>query len=119
MTVVWAAGNDGGDGSANVTNGPGADPTPGIMSVANYDDAGTGSRDNDLDSSSSRGKDGAPFTYPDISAPGANITSACRPYLPICATGLDTADQAGLELVRSGRAPDTGHRVGTGGGASL
>ena len=33
-----------------------------------------------------------PATYPDISAPGTNITSACRPYLPICSTGLDTAD---------------------------
>ena len=92
VVVVWAAGNDGGDGSANETNGPGADPTPGIMSVANYDDAGTGSRDNDLDPSSSRGLQGSPFTYPDISAPGTNITSACRPYLPICSTGLDTAD---------------------------
>ncbi len=28
-------------------------------------------------------------TWPDISAPGENITSACRPYLVICATGLD------------------------------
>ena len=92
VTVVWAAGNDGGDGTENVTNPYSADPTPGVISVANYDDAGTGSRDNALNSSSSRGQDGDPSTYPDIAAPGTDITSACRVYLPICATGLDTAD---------------------------
>ena len=92
VTVVWAAGNDGGDGSSNEVNPPSQDPTPGVISVANYDDAGAGSRDNDLDSSSSRGLETSVTTYPDISAPGADITSACRPYLPICATGLDLAD---------------------------
>lgn len=92
VTVVWAAGNDGGDGSATMTNPYSVDPTPGVISVANYDDAGTGSRDNALNSSSSRGLAGTVATYPDISAPGTNITSACRVYLPICSTGLDTAD---------------------------
>ncbi len=92
VVVTFAAGNDGGDGSAVATNPFGLDPTPGIISVANYDDANSGTRDNDLDSSSSRGKSGAVATYPDISAPGANITSACRPYLPVCSTGLDTGD---------------------------
>ena len=37
---------------------------------------------------SSRGKAGDQSTYPDISAPGEDITSSCRLYLPICATGL-------------------------------
>ena len=92
VTVVWAAGNDGGDGTAPMTNPYSVDPTPGIISVANYDDAGTGSRDNALNSSSSRGLAGTVATYPDVSAPGTNITSACRAYLPVCATGLDTAD---------------------------
>ena len=92
VTVVWAAGNDGGDGSATMTNPYSVDPTPGVISVANYDDAGTGSRDNALNPSSSRGLAGTVATYPDISAPGTNITSACRVYLPICSTGLDTAD---------------------------
>ena len=50
ITVVWAAGNDGGDGSSNEVNPPSQDPTLGVLSVANYDDAGAGSRDNDLDS---------------------------------------------------------------------
>ncbi|MCW2793846.1 MAG: exported protein of unknown function, putative Peptidase domain [Nocardioides sp.] len=92
VTVVWAAGNDGGDGTAAKTNPYSVDPTGGVISVANYDDAGTASRDNDLDSSSSRGLRSDVSTYPDISAPGANITSACRPWLPVCSTGLDTAD---------------------------
>lgn len=92
VTVVWAAGNDGGDGSDNVTNPYSTDPTPGVLSVANYDDAGSGSRDNALDSSSSRGLRGNTATYPDLAAPGASITSACRVWLPICSTGLDTAD---------------------------
>ena len=92
VTVVWAAGNDGGDGSESVTNPYSTDPTPGVLSVANYDDADSGSRDNALNSSSSRGQAGDVSTYPDLSAPGTNITSACRVYLPICSTGFDTAD---------------------------
>lgn len=92
VTVVWAAGNDGGDGSEPVTNPYSTDPTPGVLSVANYDDAGTGSRDNALAPSSSRGQAGDPATYPDLAAPGTDITSACRPWLAVCATGFDTAD---------------------------
>jgi serine protease AprX len=92
VVTVWANGNDGGDGTSNASNPPGQSPTPGVISVANYDDGGTGTRDNALDPSSSRGENGRPTTYPDVSAPGTNITSACRPYLTVCATGLDTAD---------------------------
>lgn len=84
VTVVWAAGNDGGDGSADVTNPPGKDPTLGVLSVANYNDAGLGTRDGALNSSSSRGAASDPTTFPDISAPGTDITSSCRPQLPIC-----------------------------------
>ncbi|HEX5861320.1 MAG TPA: S8 family serine peptidase [Nocardioides sp.] len=92
VSVVWAAGNDGGDGTDNVVNPYSQDPTPGVLSVANYDDGDQGSRDNALNSSSSRGRAGDPATYPDLSAPGTNITAACRAYLPVCATGFDTAD---------------------------
>ena len=35
---VWANGNDGGDGSTSLSNPPGMDPTPGILSVASYFD---------------------------------------------------------------------------------
>lgn len=92
VTVVWAAGNDGGDGSESVTNPYSTDPTPGVLSVANYDDGDQGSRDNALNSSSSRGLSGDPATYPDLAAPGTNITAACRVYLPVCSTGFDTTD---------------------------
>jgi len=92
VTVVWSAGNDGGYGSTDYVNAASQDPTPGVLSTANYDDGGVGSRDNVLDHSSSRGLAGNPNTYPDLAAPGAWITSACRAWLAVCGTGLDTAD---------------------------
>jgi Subtilase family len=97
VTVTWSAGNgdetnNGGDGSESLTNPPGQDPTGGVIMVANYNDNDSGDPDNELDSSSSRGLAGAVDTYPDLSAPGSLITSACRPYLTVCATGLDTGD---------------------------
>ena len=98
VLTVWAAGNDGGDGSGETqtTNGPGNDPTPGILMVASYDDAGTGTRDGSLSSFSSRGVQGRTGTYPDISAPGDMVLSACRPYLAICnSSGTVPADGPG------------------------
>jgi serine protease AprX len=89
VVTVWANGNDGGDGSASLSNPPGMDPTGGILSVASYNDLGTGTRDGALSDFSSRGKRGDASTYPDISAPGDTITSSCRIYLPVCSTGLD------------------------------
>lgn len=89
VVTVWANGNDGGDGSENLSNPPGQDPTGGILSVASYFDQDTGTRDGVVSDFSSRGLAGDQATYPDISAPGEAITSACRPYLVICATGLD------------------------------
>ncbi|MBD3944245.1 S8 family serine peptidase [Nocardioides ganghwensis] len=86
---VWAAGNDGGDGSTSLTNPPGQDPTGGILSVASYYDQDTGTRDGVVSDYSSRGLATDPSTWPDLSAPGENITSSCRLYLAICSTGLD------------------------------
>jgi serine protease AprX len=88
VVTVWAAGNDGGDGSSSLTNPPGQDPTGGIISVASYFDQDSGTRDGTVSSYSSRGAKADPSTWPDISAPGENITSSCRVYLPICSTGL-------------------------------
>jgi serine protease AprX len=88
VVTVWANGNDGGDGSANLSNPPGQDPTPGILSVASYNDQSTGTRDGAVSEFSSRGDAARSATWPDISAPGENIISACRLYLPICSTGL-------------------------------
>jgi subtilisin family serine protease len=94
VVAVWAAGNDGGDGSLAFTNPTAMDPTPGVIMVASYDDGQTGNPDNALSSFSSRGKQGEPLTYPDVSAPGDKITSACRPYLVICrgAPSFDTGN---------------------------
>ena len=89
VVTVWAAGNDGGDGSESLTNPPGQDPTGGILSVASYNDQDTGTRDGTVSDFSSRGLAGDASTWPDVSAPGENITSSCRPYLVICSTGLD------------------------------
>ncbi|RBY92721.1 S8 family serine peptidase [Blastococcus sp. TF02A-30] len=96
VVTVWAAGNDGGDGSASLTNPPGQDPTGGILSVASYFDQDTGTRDGAVSEFSSRGAAADPSTWPDLSAPGEAITSSCRPYLVICATGLDFRNGPGL-----------------------
>jgi subtilisin family serine protease len=96
VVTVWAAGNDGGDGSESLTNPPGQDPTGGILSVASFFDQGTGTRDGAVSDYSSRGAQADPGTWPDVSAPGEDIESACRPYLPICATGLAPNNGPGL-----------------------
>jgi serine protease AprX len=96
VVTVWANGNDGGDGSASFSNPPGIDPTPGILSVASYNDLGTGTRDGAVSDFSSRGAAADQATWPDISAPGENILSACRLYLPICSTGLQPVNGPGL-----------------------
>jgi serine protease AprX len=115
VLTVWAAGNDGPDNSA--TNPPGQDPTSGILMVASYDDQGTGTRSGTVSDFSSRGAAGHPETYPDISAPGSNITSSCRPYLVICSTGLDPHNGPGpLDIgtfnTISGTSMATPHIVG-------
>lgn len=96
VVTVWAAGNDGGDGSTSLTNPPSQDPTGGIISVASYFDQDTGTRDGAVSTYSSRGDAEDPSTWPDLSAPGENITSSCRPYLPICSTGFDFRNGPGL-----------------------
>jgi serine protease AprX len=83
--TVWANGNQGGDGSVDNSNPAGEDPTPGIISVASYDDLGVGTADGHISPTSSRGAAARPQTWPDISAPGVNIVSACRPAHMICA----------------------------------
>ncbi|MCF6376568.1 S8 family serine peptidase [Nocardioides KLBMP 9356] len=95
VVTVWAAGNDGGDGSTSLTNPPGQDPTGGILSVASFYDQDTGTRDGTVSEYSSRGASADASTWPDISAPGENITSSCRLYLAICATGLDPQNGPG------------------------
>jgi serine protease AprX len=88
LIVVWAAGNDGGNGSVATTSPTCAQQTPGNICVAAYDDQNTGTRTGRIASFSSRGTNGQTSTSPDIAAPGANILGTCRPYMPICATGF-------------------------------
>jgi serine protease AprX len=95
VLTVWANGNDGGDGSSSLSNPPGMDPTPGVISVASYFDLDNGTRDGKVSEFSSRGKAGDQSTYPDISAPGENVTSSCRLYLAICSSGLDPKNGPG------------------------
>ena len=96
VVTVWAAGNDGGDGSESLTNPPGQDPTGGVLSVASYVDANTGTRDGAVSEFSSRGAEADRSTWPDVSAPGEEIVSACRPYLLVCSTGLMPRNGPGL-----------------------
>lgn len=93
ISMVWAAGNSAGDGSADATSSFCKDPTPGVICVASYDDGNTGKLDGGLSSFSSRGERGRPETYPDIAAPGSNITSTCLQGLQgqiTCTTGAET-----------------------------
>jgi subtilisin family serine protease len=95
VVTVWSAGNRGGDGSIAQTSPYGMNPLPGTLMVANYDDGGIGSRDNGLNGSSSRGDADKPLTFPDLMAPGTNITASCRPYLAVCSSGGDFVDGPG------------------------
>jgi subtilisin family serine protease len=99
VVTVWAAGNDGGEGTESTTNPPGQDPTGGILSVASYFDQNTGTRNGVVSSYSSRGRASAYSTYPDLSAPGESITSSCRIYLPVCATGLDPKENGDYNTI--------------------
>lgn len=93
VVMVWAAGNDGGNGSSDQTTPESKNPIPGSLSVANYDDKGLGNRNGTLDSSSSRGSAADPSTWPDVTAPGANIMSTCRLTLPVCSAHLKPSRQ--------------------------
>lgn len=75
VTITWASGNDGGDGSIANTAGESINPAPGIIGVANYDDSDRGARTGCLSSSSSRGAALVPSTWPDLAAPGRVVTS--------------------------------------------
>jgi serine protease AprX len=90
VTVVFAAGNAGGNGNNPTTVAECVNPTPGLVCVANYDDKGTGTRAGTISSTSSRGNRTDVESWPDVSAPGTSITSTCRVTLPVCDLGIVT-----------------------------
>lgn len=88
IVVVMAAGNEGGTGSSQTTSAECVNPTPGVICVADYDDANSGTRSGSISETSSRGAADDPRTWPDLSAPGTEITSTCRLTLPVCSLHL-------------------------------
>ncbi|HYO61398.1 MAG TPA: S8 family serine peptidase [Actinomycetota bacterium] len=84
VTVVFAAGNAGGNGTTPTTVAECVNPTPGLVCVANYDDKGSGTRAGTISTDSSRGNRTDVESWPDVSAPGTVITSTCRVTLPVC-----------------------------------
>ena len=95
--TVWAAGNDGGDGSESLTNPPGQDPTGSIISDGVVRRPRRRAPATARSWSSPRAASPATPTYPDISAPGDTITSSCRPYLPICSDRAQHRQQQQLQ----------------------
>ncbi|MFP5358802.1 MAG: S8 family serine peptidase [Gammaproteobacteria bacterium] len=118
VVMVFAASNDGGDGSTDMTSSTCKDPTPGVICVASYNDLGTGDRNAPLSSFSSRGRKGVPAEYPDIAAPGDLITSTCAQGLPsqaICTGGDDNVAETDWQPwygTISGTSMATPHVVG-------
>ncbi|HVM07903.1 MAG TPA: S8 family serine peptidase [Acidimicrobiales bacterium] len=96
VTMVWAAGNDGGSGSDDLVNPPAKDPTPGVIGVASYYDGDTGTRDGVVSSFSSRGLTTDSTTWPDLSAPGENIVSACQLHQSDCLLGMESPGYSSL-----------------------
>jgi len=90
ITVVFSAGNDdvpdevGPSPVPGGTNTLGHNPAPGVVMVANYDDGNTGTRDGSVHPSRQVGDPDDPSTWPDVAAPGTQITAACRLGHPIC-----------------------------------
>jgi serine protease AprX len=84
IPVVWAAGNSTGTGATIQTSSYGNNPTPGVIMVASYNDLETGTRNGQLSGSSSRGLATNPATWPDVSAPGNLIQSACKEGSVVC-----------------------------------
>lgn len=76
VVVVFAAGNDGGDGSSIRTSGEGQNPAEGVIMVGATGDGDAGDRDGPIRASSSRGQTTVPSSWPDLMAPGTNIMSA-------------------------------------------
>ncbi len=92
IVVVFAAGNY--EETETWTNPQSSVTTPGVISVANYDDRNQGLRHNRISDASSDGCVSAPgsqgdlvWTWPDVSAPGTDIMST-NSYTGLVVTAL-------------------------------
>lgn len=77
IVMAFAAGNDGGDGTATATSPACKNPVPGVICVASQNDQNSGDPNAPLSGFSSRGLEADPLDHPDIAAPGDTITSTC------------------------------------------
>ena len=82
ITVLFSAGNYDTISTSPIptwTSTYSRNPTPGVISVANYNEFGAGTRDGDVSNLSSDGCVGVgqdyPHTWPDVAAPGTSIAS--------------------------------------------
>lgn len=111
--VAFAAGNSGDATAADTTSGQCKDTTPGVICVGGHYDGGTGDRDSRFYSATSQGPFGTPVSYPDIAAPGEDITSTCTAALPICkAIGTVENEYQPFYGTISGTSMATPHVVG-------
>jgi serine protease AprX len=106
IVVVFAAGNNGGDGTSTQTSAQCQIPRAGVICVAAYDDLGTGTRNGNIAPYSSRGAISQPSTWPDISAPGTKVMSA----RPLAGTSTGVGVPNYVEL--SGTSQSTPHVAG-------
>ena len=83
VVMVYAAGNDGrgvgDDGSLRETSPGCTNPEPGVICAAGHYDNNTGDPDFLPYNSSSRGLKSDIKSYPDLAAPGQEVTSTCGP----------------------------------------
>jgi serine protease AprX len=106
LVVVWAAGNDGGNGSAATTSLTCAQQTPGNICVAAYDDQNTGTRTGRIASFSSRGTNGQTSTY---RASRRRARTSSRPAGRTCRSAPPASPVA--PRTRTCRAPRWLHRT--------
>ncbi len=75
FVVLFAVGNDRGRGGENRVSAEARLPTPGIIGVTNHDDEEGGTRTDCIKTSASRGDAQDATTWPDLAAPGDDVTS--------------------------------------------
>lgn len=101
--VTWAAGDFGGASVDSELTAEARNPTPGIVGVASYNDRNLGTRDSCVADFSAQGNPDDASTWPDLAAPGSQITTTATARLESSATAL--ASQYGERTGTSMAAP--------------